>query len=244
MSRASERRRGRPVLVICMLLLMLLALLVVADRVADRVAERRVAQQLRRQLGNGGRPEVDIEGFPYLTPALSGRFTSVHVVDDNIVAPGSGATNGRPVLLRHLDVRLHPVTSSDRFRTAKAGQVDGTATIDYPTVQQLTKQPLTFASGGRVEARVPTTVAGIQVTADVVGKPVLDVGDQTLTLADPQMSVAGVEVPSATAQALLGQVLKPVPITGLPFGASLTSITATEQGLVAGVTASEVALTR
>lgn len=225
-----------------MLLLMLLALLVVADRVADRVAERRVAQQLSRQLGNGGRPKVDIEGFPYLTQALSRRFSSVHVVDDNIVAPGSGATNGRPVLLRHLDVRLQRVTSSDRFRTGKAGHLDGTATIDYPTVQQLTKQPLTFAPGGRVEARVPTTVAGFQVTADVVGKPVLDVGDQTLTLADPKMSVAGVEVPGATAQALLGQVLKPVPITGLPFGASLTSITATEQGLVAGVTASEVAL--
>ena len=236
MAGSTGRTGRRTGLVLLGVLLVLVALAVVADRVAAHVADQRVARQLQSQLGLSALPDVHIEGFPFLTQALHHRFPSVHVEADDATTKGSSATHGKDVTVSHLDLHLHQVTTDASYSSAKAARVDGTATLGYPTVQQLTGQQLTYAPQGRVQLQRPTTLAGISVTANVVGTPKLDVGQQTLTLADPQLTVAGIDVPDDTAKSLLSQVVQPVPVTGLPYGLSLTSVSATDAGLVAGVT--------
>ncbi len=60
-------------------LLVLVGLLVAADFGAAALAESAVARQMREQLGLPDDPSVRINGFPFMTQALSGRFSDVHV---------------------------------------------------------------------------------------------------------------------------------------------------------------------
>jgi hypothetical protein len=43
-----------------------------------------------------------------------------------------------------------------------------------------------------------------------------------MTLSDAKISVAGVNLPDFTAQALLAALLKPIPLKGLPLGLTVT----------------------
>lgn len=236
---AGERRRGRRPGVVLLLVLGVLALLgVAADRVAHGMAEDRVAAQLQSQLGTAAAPKVDIEGFPFLTQAARRSFSSVRVRADDLRPAGSST----PV--KHVDLRLRDVTSNDNFQTSTARQVTGTATLDYPTVKKLTRQPLSYAPEGKVQVSAPTTVMGLSVTALVVGRPEVNQADQTMSLAEAQLTVDGLPVPESASQAVLDSVVKPAPITGVPFGLKLTSVAAQPEGLVAGVTGENVAFRR
>lgn len=234
------RRRGRARVGRALLLIVVVVALLLfgADRLAQQTAENRAGRELQNQLGTSTVPRVDIQGFPFLTHARQGSFPSVHVVADDVRAPDQATT------VKHVDLRLRQVRSNDNFATSTAGHVSGTATLDYPTAKALTGQPLSYVPEGRVEVSTPTTVMGLPVTALVVGRPVVNVADQTLSLGDPQLSVAGVEVPDATSQALLDTLVKPAPIKGVPFGLTLTGVTAQREGLVAGVRGDNVTFTQ
>ena len=52
-----------------------------------------------------------------------------------------------------------------------------------------------------------------------------------MTLSDAKISVAGVNLPEFTSQALLAATLKPIPLKGMPLGMTVTSITAAEDGV-------------
>ncbi|HYP44365.1 MAG TPA: DUF2993 domain-containing protein [Propionibacteriaceae bacterium] len=230
----ARARRGGAVLLLAGLVV-LLVLAVVADRAAQQVAESRAATQLQAQLGTAEEPEVDIQGFPFLTQARQQSLSSVRVVADGVRPPGSTTT------VQHVDLKLRDVSSRDNFATSTAEQVSGTATLDYPTVKTLTGQSLRYARDDKVEVSAPTTVMGVPVTAVVVGRPVVDEAEQTLSLTEPQLSVDGVSVPDSAAGALLDSAVKPAPVTGVPFGLKLNSVSAQPQGLVAGLTGTDVA---
>ena len=104
--------------------------------------------------------------------------------------------------------------------------MDGVATVDYAAAKSLTGLTLTYAREDRVEVTVETRIVNLPVRATIVGRPQVDVQEQTLTLADPEISVGGVDVPETTSRALLNTLLKPVPITGVPFGLDITDVTA------------------
>jgi hypothetical protein len=214
---------------------LLAALFVAGDRVAVAVTDSQVSRRLQGELGTPTRPSVKIEGFPFLTQLVRMTLRSVHVVAADVTPAGAEETP-----LEEIDLRLHGVTSKDRFQTLSAERVDGTATLDYPTAQRLTGLMLAYAPDGRIEISVQTKIVTVPVTAKIVGVPEVDVADQTLSIGDPEITVAGVEVPERTAQALLETLIKPVPITGVPFGLKLGKITPTPDGLVSVVTGENV----
>lgn len=229
----TRRRRRRGALALLLVLLVVAVLAVGADRAAKMVAQNRAAAQLQTRLGTSTRPTVDIQGFPFLTQARRRSFSSVHVVADGLHPPGQQTT------VQHADLTLLDVTSSDNS-SFRAGRVQGRVTLDYPSVRALTGQALSYAPTGRVQVSAPTTVLGLPVTATVVGRPVVHVADQTFSLSDPQLSVAGVSVPDSTAKQLLATVVKPAPVSGLPYGLKLADVTARPDGLVAGVAGTDV----
>ena len=236
------RRRGsaaRSALVLLVVLLILGGLVVAADRVAAHVVEDQIGRRLQTQLGTAAPPVVDIAGFPFLTQALDGSLHSVRVQADALPA-----TEEQPIPLAAVDLRLQDVTSGDVFETFTVTRVDGNATLDYATAQQLAGMPIRYAPDNRVELTVKTQVLSTPVTARVVGLPEIDVTDQTLTLREPEVTVAGVAVPRATAQSLLDNLLKPVPITGLPDGLRITGVSAQSDGLHATVTGQDMAFSR
>jgi hypothetical protein len=116
--------------------------------------------------------------------------------------------------------------------------------MDYSALQGLAKVPLTYVGNGRVQIVTTASVFGREVKAEITGSPRLDVEDQTITLADPDITVAGVNLPGFTADALLRALLKPIPITGVPLGLRLTSIDPQDSGIHAVVMGDGIPLTR
>jgi hypothetical protein len=234
--RRSGSRSGLAFLLVGVLLA---ALVVGADRLAAGIAENQVSARLQSQLGTSLAPKVDIEGFPFLTQIIGQKLTSVHVVANDVTKTGTPG-----VSLANVDVRLRGLTSPDRFQTFNAERADGSATQDYATAERLVNLPLAYAGENRVKISLQTKLVALPVKAEIVGRPDVNEADQTFTLADPQITMGGLDVPEATAKALLDSLVKPVPINGVPFGLSVSEITAQSDGLDAVVLGDDVTFRR
>jgi hypothetical protein len=225
----TSRLRGSPlvgVLIIILIAGLLVAGLYVGDRYAHRRAEHQVAALLQTQLGTPQPPMVSIEGFPFLTQVAAGSIGMVHVVADQL-----GETTKAPVILAHADLILTDVDTNDWFRSMKVAHSEGKARLDYAKLSSLAGAPLAYGGEGRVEIAVNTTVVRRKVEAVITGLPRLNAKEQTMTLSDAKIAVAGVNLPDFTAQALLAAVLKPIHLKGMPLGMTVTKIVAAEDGL-------------
>lgn len=235
-----QRRSGaRPIMLAAVVVLVIAGLLYGGDRLARTVAENRVATQLQSELGTDAKPTVNITGFPFLAQVMRGSVDTMHVVADNI--PASDASR---IGVRHIDLHLNGLSSDDRYRTVTAAKAEGTATIDYATFQTMAGFPAAFVGDGRVELTVDSKVLTVDLLAKITGRPELNVADQTITLAEPKVTVGGVDIPEFTAKALLATAVKPVPVTDVPFGLTLSSITAEAAGINAGVSGTNVVVRR
>ena len=241
MSRPRGRRRSPvgPLLVLLLVLLLLGGGLYVGDRYAEQRAEHETAAELQSQLGTPTPPAVDIEGRPFLTQVVARSVGRVRVVADDIPATGDGT-----LPIAHADLVLTDISSSDWFATMNVSHAEGTARIDYPALAAVAGAPLTYVGNGRVQLVNSTSIVGREVQAEITGRPELDAEAQTMTLADPEVNIAGVDLPGFTADALLRALLKPIPVTGVPLGLRLTSVDPQEGGIFAGVAGDGIPLTR
>lgn len=238
----SPRRRGSSALVGVLLVLVVAALLVgglaVTDRYIHGRVQEQVANQLQAQLGTPQAPQVTIEGFPFLTQVAAGSISRVHLVADQV-----GRDVQSSVVIGHVDLYLTDVVSQDRFATMTVSHAEGTALLDYAEVQSLSSVPLIYVGGGRFQVDTATTVFGQQVKAKVTGGLALNSSDQTVSMTDPTVQVGDVTLPQIASDALIKAVIKPVPITGVPFDLRLTSIDAQDDGLHAGVVGDNIPVT-
>jgi hypothetical protein len=196
------------------------------DRFAQHRAEQKAATALQPRLGTPQPPQVDIEGFPFVTQVASHLIDRIHIVADQI-----GTTNDALLTLAHADLVLTDVATNDWFKTMNISHAEGTALLDYAKLSSLAGAPMTYGSDGRVELDMKTTVLGRDVEAVVSGTPRLNAKEQTMTLSDAKIAVAGVNLPEFTSQALLVALLKPIPLKGMPLGMTVTRITAAEDGV-------------
>jgi hypothetical protein len=240
-TRPWSRRRSPvvPLLVALLVLLLLGGGLYVGDRYAERRAEHETAVELQSQLGTPTVPAVDIQGRPFLTQVVARSVGTVRVVADDIPASGDGT-----LPIAHADLLLTDISSTDWFATMTASHAEGTARIDYSALEAVAAAPLTYVGNGRIQRISTTTIVGREVQVKITGRPELDAEAQTIALADPEISVAGVELPDFTAEALRRTLLDPIPVTGVPLGLRLTSIDPQDGGIFAGVVGDNIALAR
>lgn len=236
---ARRRSPVGPLVVVLVVLALIGGGLFFGDRYAERRAEREIAAQLQSQLGTPAAPSVDIMGRPFLTQVVAGSVGTVRVVVDNIPATGDGT-----LPIAHADLVLTDVTSNDWYATMTISHAEGTARIDYPALEAVAGVPLTYVGNGRLQIIQTATVVGREVQAEITGRPELDAKAQTITLSDPEINLAGIDLPGLTADALLGALLKPIPVTGIPLDLRLSSIDPQDSGLYAGVVGDAIPLSR
>jgi LmeA-like phospholipid-binding len=242
---SQTRTRGRrrsplgPLLVVLVVFVLIGAGLYFGDRYAEQRAEQEAAAQLQAQLGTSAAPAVDIQGQPFLTQVVAQSVGTVRLVADDIPATADGTL---PVA--HADLVLTDVTSTDWFDTMTVSHAEGTARIDYAALQAAAGAPVTYVGNGRVQRTSTATVVGREVEVKITGRPELNAEAQTIALADPEISVAGVELPGFTADALRRALLDPIPITGVPLGLRLSSIDPQDGGLYAGVVGDSIPVVR
>jgi hypothetical protein len=220
-------------------LLVLGGLLVAGDRVAVGFAEHRVGEQLAEKGGLHGTPDVDIEGFPFLTQAIAGRYDDVHIA---LTAEQLGQPAGTDA-----DVSLHgvhvPLSSvlSGSVQEVPVDRIDGTATLSY--------ELLAAQLGG--DTKLEREAGGLRIsrTVEVLGQtfPVSAAGTVTLQgnelLVDvDQAEGAGVELPGFVVDQVSKLLDLRYEVPPLPFGLQLTSVEPGDEGVDVAVEATDAVL--
>lgn len=253
------RRRRRLGVWLVVILGVLVGLLVGVDRVGAWAAERTIADQSAaqmRQLGvTSSEPDVTVGGFPFLTQVTDGRYKEITIVLRDVEKDG--------VRLPVLDVRatgvnaeLGTLISGDGPVTAN--RITGTATVGYDSLQPLVELAAgrlgaqgvsvspgvtVSAQGGKLQLRLPMTIAGQRFTAIGVGQVKIDNGKIRLALTD--IRAEGVTLP-AQGQRLLDtykeRLVAEVSVPPLPFKLKIDDVRALPEGLAVSATAQGVPL--
>lgn len=215
------------------------AAVLVGDQVARDRVESAVAVRLQPELGTPEPPTVDVGESAFVPQVVAGEIDSVRVRAD-----GVGTTTQQPLTVRHLDLTFRQVRSADRFATATAGSAEGRADLDLSALSALLGSDVVYAGNGRVSFTTMTTVLGSSLQVEVSGRPQLDVGPQTVTLADAQARVADLQLPDSATEVLMRRLVQPVPISGIPLGLQVTSIAIDEGGVHLGLAGQDIPLAR
>ena len=172
---ARSRRRVRRRTKWLIALVVLLGLLVAADRIALAVAQDQLASRIQTSQHLSQKPDVSIDGFPFLTQVVSRDFPHA-TVDIH------GLTGNDGLVISNMRADLHGVHVSSGFNSATVDTLDATAQISYTDIAKALASELTV--GGVQVGTIKLSYAGNdKVTAayEVLGINVSATVDVTVT---------------------------------------------------------------
>ena len=219
--------------------LLLIGLVLVADRVAVGFAEDRVAEQVAEKGGLAGTPEVDIDGFPFLTQAVGGRYDEVRI---SLTADQLGQPEGTSadVVLRGVEVPLSSVLAGS-VQEVPVERIDGTATLSYALLSaQLGSGTELEREGDGLRITRTLEVLGQQVRLTATGQVALEGNDLVVDV--EEASGAGVDVPGFLLDRATDLLDLRYPVPALPFGLQLTGVRPAADGVDIRVEATDTVL--
>lgn len=238
----AARRRRSPATGSLIVLLLLAGALLALDRGLNAYAERRVTSELQSSLALDAPPEVEIRGFPFLTQAVRNHFARVDLTASGV--SGSRSPGEPPLEIRMLQAELYDVRTADGYRRITAGRLDGRATLAYDSLASYSENPLGYGGNdggpGRVQTTVAAPVGGDLLNATLSAIVVVDEPNQQVVLTEPSIEVVGMALGDEVVDRLADQFLEPIPVGSLPLGLRLTGVEATETGIVARVSGTDV----
>ncbi len=221
--RGRRRSRGRRAIIIFLVtLIVLVGLFVIADRVAVRIANNEFATQIQKQ-GFSSKPQVSIQGFPFLTQVAAKQFNDVKITANNEQAG--------PVTVDNINATLGNIKLTSGWTSGTVGSINGTGLITFGSLAHAS--PVSIGKITRVsnnEAKLTVTLGGL-VSTSAVAK-VTKVGDR---IDVSIVSAGGLPV----SQLGLGNFSVPLP--NLPMGMTLQSVSVTTQGVLVHITGHDVA---
>jgi hypothetical protein len=247
-----RRRRGRRLLVTLVVLLIIIGIvLVVLDRVGAAYAERlisdRVAEQVANRKASSDKPDVTVEGVPFLTQVVSGTYQEIKIELRDFSGPTG---NGKTIRMPLLDIRAKDVHAPlDTLRTGDgnivASTVTGTGTIDYAQVTELIGQKgLTLTErDGRLIGSAPVQALG--QTFNVSGAATLAVKDGVVQVRFSDVTAEGLpNVPLVRnlIDSYVQRLAVDLKVPELPLKLTVQKVQATPAGLVVTAGANHVPL--
>jgi hypothetical protein len=247
-------------------LLVLVGLLVAADFGTAALAESAVSRQMRQQIGLADDPSVRINGFPFLTQALSGHYSSIdvdaqHIAvgrfrDVELTAHLSDVTAPLSMLLGSgpKDVRVAraqgsaKVSARDLERLVPGVTKVRVESIDRKALAQLVQQdaePSLADLDPDKAARLVGTVSvlGAPIEVAVVAALELTGAKATIVPRDVRLSDGTpLPIPAVAQRALLGLFAVPLDLGSLPLKVTPTTFQAQDGNLVISGTASALDL--
>jgi hypothetical protein len=227
-------RRRHPLRTVIIVLIVLLGLLVAADFAARAFAQNKMASEIQQQ-GFPKKPDVSIQGFPFLTQVASRDFKNIQVSSSNI-------TEG-PLLIQSIHATMSGVHVNSSFQSGTIDHVNGTMTVTFPALANaMTSQAgalgslvgsgLTLSDAGNNEVKTSLNLLGGLASGTAVWK-VTRTGQKDIHVQLVSSSGIG-------SAALSGISDITVPLPALPLGMTIQSINVTPTGLVAVVTGHNV----
>jgi hypothetical protein len=218
---------------------LLLGLALLADRVAVGVTEDRVATELAAKGGLAGKPEVHINGFPFLTQAVAGRYDDVRI---SLTAAELGRPEGTraDIALHGVHVPLSAVLSGS-VREVPVDRVDGTATLSYDLLAaQLGGDTTLRREGDGLRITRTVELLGYTLPLTAAGTVTLD-GDEIVVDVE-RAAGAGADVPGFLVSRVSDLLDLRYRVPPLPFGLQLTGVRPTDAGVEVQVEAEDVIL--
>ena len=208
---------GRTLRRLVIVVVAVLALLLIADRVGVVIAEDAAGNTIESSQHLKSRPDVDITGFPFLTQLATGKY-------DKIIVTAKDVPLGRAahfLTLSRIRVVLHSLTVSRDFSSVRAKTATATALLGYAQLGKALGATVSYAGSGRLAVRKTVSVDGRTVGGTLRVRP---------ELVNGALSFAGTSLIS-------------IPLRGIPFKITLQSLDVTSQGVVIGLTGSDLAYT-
>lgn len=250
--RRPRKRWGRRLLITFIVLLILVGIvLVVADRLGASYAERvigdRVATQIANQKATSEKPDVTVEGVPFLTQVLAGKYQEIKIGLRSFSGPaGDGKTIKMPLLdIRAKDVRAPLDTLRSGQGSIVATTVTGTGTVGYAQVAELVGQKgLTLKeSGGKLVGAAPVQALGR--TFNVSGAASLTLKDGVVQVRFSDVTAEGVPdnpILRNFIDSYVKQLAVDLKVPELPLKLKLQRVQPTPAGLLVTFGANEVPL--
>lgn len=243
-------------------LVVLVVLLVAADFGAAALAESAVSRQMRQQIGLADDPSVRINGFPFLTQALSGRYSSIDV-DAQRITVGQFRQAELTAHLQDVTAPLSMLLGSGP-KTVRVAQAEGAVKIGANDLQRLVpgvtkiriesvdKKALAqlVQDGGDASLADidPDKAARIVGTVTLLGNPIeiaviavldLNSGDAQIAPRDVRLSDGTpLPLPQVAQRVILAKFNQPLDAGTLPLKVTPTTFQAQDGYLVVSGTAS------
>lgn len=220
-------------------LLVLLAILVGIDRGSAALAGNAIAQRAQDSQHLATRPEVSVQGFPFLTQVVGGRYTEVTARLTGVSTQGPRLTE---VDVRAYDVRV-PLGDilGGRVEQVLVGHAAGTVLIGYPDLNAYLAREVGGVTGGAAQVSAKDDGGRVRLTGSVQipvigrqsasGDADLSVQGNQVTLRPAFIDIAGPVLPDYLKGLAVDALTIHLSLRGLPFGVRLTSVTAAPDGL-------------
>ena len=200
---------------------MIVVVLVVGDRAANAYTENQMASQIQSSLGLSGKPNVTIQGFPFLTQLAARDFRTVDVNASNETIKASSAGSGL-LEIASLTATLHGMHIHG-LNSATIDQFNASALITFTALGNVGGIP----QGITLSADGPN-----QIKADISIGPLSDTATAQVTrTGSNQINVKVIDFGGIPADALGNLANFSFSIPKLPAGVTIQSISVTQQGL-------------
>lgn len=226
---AVPRRRGRKVLILIIVLLVILGLLVGVDRVAAAYTANRIATTLQND-GFPVKPNVSVEGFPFLTQLITRHLHGVEVTAPKVpVGPVTAS----------IDVQAKNIALNSGYQSGTIAQVTGTGLISFASLGS-GLPALAAVPGLKISSDGPHMVklsANLQVFAASAVARVKQTARNEISL----RIISSSGVPASLLAPISNLILQ---IPALPLGLTVQSVNVTPQGVVIGIGGNNVSFGR
>jgi hypothetical protein len=221
-SEAPRRRRRRWPVILLVIVVGLAGLFVIVDRVAVRYADNQFATQIQKQ-GFSSKPDVSIEGFPFLTQVAARNFDNVHIT----------ATDEKtgPVTIDNINATLKGIKLNSGFNSGTVSSVNGTGLITFGSLAKAGSSVagvanLKIAMINSHVAKITATVAGLFTGS----------GKAEITRTGNKIHVRLISAGGIPTSLLGGLGNFTIPLPSLPMGMTVKSITLTAAGVLVHIT--------
>jgi hypothetical protein len=212
-ARVRRRRRRWPWIT----LLVIVLVLVGGDRAANAYAENQMASQVQSSLALSGKPNVTIQGFPFLTQVAARTFNTVDVNASNETAGPGGQLKIASLTATLHGMHIHGTNSATVDQFTASALVTFTALADAGGIPQ----GITLAPAGPNQLKATVDILGF--SSDATAK-VTQVGDNKINVKITDFG----GVPADVLGSLTDFTFS---IPKLPAGVKIQSISVTQQGL-------------
>jgi LmeA-like phospholipid-binding len=224
--------------VLAVVLLLLVAAGIVLDRVAEAIAEGQVAEQLAGQGGLAGPPDVEIQGFPFLTQAVGGRYEAIRI---SMTADDLGQPEGTraDVTLRGVEVALSALRAGT-VEEVPVERIEGTATLSYGLLaRELGGDTVLEREGDGLRITRTVEALGRSLPLTAAGTVSLD-GDELVIDVD-RASGVGLDLPGVLVDRVTDLLDLRYPVE-LPYGMRLTDVTPRQDGVAVRAVAEDAVI--